>query len=59
MGEIVNLRQVKKQRAKAAAEKQAAENRVRHGLTAAQKEANRLAEERRAWMLDGAKKDES
>jgi hypothetical protein len=59
MGEIVNLRQVKKRRAKAQAEKDAAENTVRHGLTAAQKQANRLAEERRRWLLDGAKKDES
>lgn len=59
MGEIVNLRQVKKERAKAAADKEASENRVRHGLTSAQKEANRLAEERRLWKLDGARKDES
>ncbi len=53
MGEIVNLRRVKKQRAQAEADAQAAENRVRHGRSAAQKRAERLAEQRRQAALDG------
>ena len=57
MGEIVNLRQVKKQRERAAAAKQAAENRVRHGRTGAAKQADRMAERRREAALDGAKVD--
>ncbi len=59
MGEIVNLRQVKKQREREAAERLAAENRARHGRTTSAKKAERLAEELRQATLDGAKKDES
>lgn len=58
MAEIVNLRQIKKQRAKAAAVQAAAENRVRHGRTAAAKTAERIAEQRRQQALDGAKREE-
>nr|WP_321983447.1 DUF4169 family protein [uncultured Lichenicoccus sp.] len=43
MGEIVNLNQVRKQKARAEARKQAQENRVRHGRTAAQKLNDRRA----------------
>ncbi|TLU73829.1 DUF4169 family protein [Lichenicoccus roseus] len=41
MGEIVNLNQVRKQRARAEARKLAQENRVRHGRTGAQKQSDR------------------
>ena len=41
MGEIVNLRRVKKQRARVAEDEQAAANRVRHGRTKAEREAER------------------
>jgi len=58
MGEIVNLRQIKKQRERAAAAKLAAENRVRHGRTGTAKKADKMAEERQQAALDGAKKDE-
>ena len=58
MGEIVNLRQVKKQRAKAAAAAVAAENRVRHGRTGAAKQVERMEAERQKAVLDGAKKDD-
>jgi hypothetical protein len=47
MGEIVNLRRVKRQRARDAAAEQAQENRVRHGRTGAQKAADALAAQRR------------
>ena len=54
MGEIVNLRRVKKQRARSAAETEAAANRARFGRTKAEREAERLEEERRRAVLDGA-----
>ncbi len=56
MAEIVNLRRVKKQRAQADAEALAAENRVRHGRTGAQKRADRLAEQRTQATLDGKRR---
>jgi hypothetical protein len=59
MGEIVNLRQVKKQRERAAAEQRAAENRARHGRTVEARKAERLEQERRQALLDGAKKDDA
>ena len=58
MGEIVNLRKVKKRRERTVAEQQAAENRVRHGRTGVAKQAERMAEARRQAALDGAKVDD-
>ncbi len=55
MGEIVNLRTVRKRRAVAQAEQMAAENRVRHGRTAARKVADRDVEDRRNGLLDAAR----
>ncbi len=55
MGEIVNLRQMKKRRERDAQAAAAAENRVRHGRTGAQKENDRRVEERRSALLDGAR----
>jgi hypothetical protein len=57
MGEIVNLRRVKKQRERAAAAQAAAENRVRHGRSDAAKQADRKAENRLRAALDGARMD--
>ena len=53
MAEIVNLRRVKKQRARAEQARDAKENRIRHGRTAAQKENDARAEQRRQALLDG------
>lgn len=55
MDEIVNLRRVKKQREREAKATLAAENRVRHGRTGAQKANDRRAEERREALLNGAR----
>ena len=55
MDEIVNLRRVKKQREREAKATSAAENRVRHGRTGAQKANDRRAEERREALLNGAR----
>ena len=58
MGEIVNLKQVKKRQARAAAEAEAAANRAKHGRTAAEKANDRRAEARRQALLDGARREE-
>ncbi len=58
MGEIVNLNKLRKARARTDGAAQAAANRVRHGRTAAERAADRQAEQRREALLDGAKRDE-
>jgi hypothetical protein len=55
MGEIVNLRQVKRQRAKAAAAAEAAARRDKHGQTAATKRAAKREEAARDKVLDQAR----
>ena len=55
MAEIVNLRQARKAAAKARHDEAAAENRVRHGRTGAQKQADRLEAERTSRAHEGAK----
>ena len=57
MAEIVNLRRVKKQRARADAAQAAAENRARHGRTGAEKKADKLEQARARRALDGARRD--
>jgi hypothetical protein len=56
MGEIVNLRRVKKQRARAEAEQQARESRIRHGRTGPEKANDARETARRQQALDGAKR---
>jgi hypothetical protein len=58
MGEIVNLGRERKRRARAGATQEAAENRLRHGRTGAQKENDRRARERREKALEGARREE-
>lgn len=57
MAEIVNLRLVKKQRARDGAAQAAAENRIRHGRTGAEKAADRMEQARARRTLDGARRD--
>jgi len=57
MGEIVNLRRVKRQRARDAAAELAQENRVRHGRTGTQKAADRQEAARRAAEHAGLRLD--
>lgn len=59
MAEIVNLRRVKKRLARAADAAQAAENRVRHGLTGPQKAADQRAAARRDAQAEGHRLDPS
>lgn len=53
MAEIINLRKARKARARSAAEQQAAENRVLHGMTRNEKDSQRLEREREKARLDG------
>lgn len=53
MAEIINLRTVRKQKARADREKAAAGNRAVHGRTKAEKLAERTAAERESALLDG------
>jgi len=55
MPEIVNLNRARKRRATGAAALQAAENRVRHGRTKAEKVAAESREALRAKLLDNAR----
>jgi len=55
MGEIVNLRTVKKTLARAGAKQEARENRIRHGRTGAGKANDARDAIRRETLLDGKK----
>jgi hypothetical protein len=59
MAEIINLRSVRKARARAEAESVAARNRVIHGRTKAQKALEKTERERVARALDGAAREET
>lgn len=59
MAEIVNLRRVKKQRAREQAAAEAAENRVRHGLPGVEKRRQKLDGAVRKRLLDQAKLDDA
>ncbi len=58
MGEIVNLRKHRKAKAREQAAADAAENRARHGRTAAERERERIEAEQAERKLDGAKQQE-
>ncbi len=57
MGEIVNLRMVKKSRARAEAKEEARESRIRHGRTGVEKANDAREAARRKALLDGKKAD--
>jgi hypothetical protein len=58
VGEVVNLRQARKRRARDDAAVTAAENRARFGRTRSEVAAERAEEARRQAVLDGARLDE-
>jgi hypothetical protein len=58
-GDVVNLRQFRKQKARAAKDAEAEANRARYGRTKAEKTVSRAEVERREKTLDGAKRDEA
>lgn len=55
--DVVNLRQYRKQKARAAKEAQAAENRVRHGRTAGDKRRQARDQERANKLWSGTRLD--
>jgi hypothetical protein len=57
MGDIVNLNKYRKNRDKAAADRQAAENRVRSGQSKPTKIRQRIETDRNEAELDGKKLD--
>ena len=59
MGEIVNLRSVKKRLGREAESAKAKESRVRHGRTKAELANDRRSEARRAALLDGSWRGET
>jgi hypothetical protein len=57
MSDLINLNRARKSKAKAAESAQARENRVRFGLTKAQKASSRLEQARNQRNLDGSKQE--
>lgn len=55
MGDVINLRRVRKAKAKGAAEAQSAENRARHGRTTSEKKRDDSEAKRLAGIVDGAR----
>jgi hypothetical protein len=58
MTEIVNLRQVRKRKARTDREAEAAANRAKHGRNKAEKAQAELAAAKLRATLDGARKDD-
>jgi hypothetical protein len=57
-GDVVNLRMVRKAKARAVATEQAAQARALHGQSRAEKAAARAQAERLARVVDGAKRED-
>jgi hypothetical protein len=56
MADIINLRRVRKERARDKAAADAAASRAKHGRTGAEKERERVESDRQERLLDGARK---
>jgi hypothetical protein len=59
MGDVINLRAVRKAKTRAKAAVQADANRAKFGRTKAEKQADAIERARRKALLDGAKLDEN
>jgi hypothetical protein len=57
MGEIVNLRQARKQKARAEQEKLAGENRALHGRSKAEKDRDRLIADKAETFVAGHRRE--
>ncbi|RVD61473.1 DUF4169 family protein [Mesorhizobium sp. M2D.F.Ca.ET.185.01.1.1] len=57
MGEIVNLRQARKQKARIEKERQAGESRALHGRTKAERERDRLSSEKAEKFVAGHRRE--
>jgi len=59
MGEIVNLRQARKHRARIEKERLAEENRALHGRSRVERERDRLTSDKAARFIDGHRREKS
>lgn len=57
MGEVINLRQARKKKARAAKEEQAAENRSRYGVPKTEREKRAAEDELQRRRLESLKRD--
>jgi hypothetical protein len=57
MGDVVNLRQVRKQKARAEKEKLAGENRALHGRSKAEKDRDRLTADKAESFVAGHRRE--
>ena len=57
MGEVVNLRQARKQKARTEKERQASENRALHGRTKAERELDRLTSQKAEKFVAGHRRE--
>ena len=57
MGDIINLRQVRKSRKRTEGESRAEANRLKHGRTKADKRLAEMAKQRRDSVIDGARRE--
>ncbi|WP_296676693.1 DUF4169 family protein [Novosphingobium sp.] len=58
MADVINLRQVRKAKARMAAADTAAQNRARHGRSKAERASQNAQADRAARLLDGAKRED-
>ena len=58
MGDVVNLRQIRKAKARTDRSRLAAENRAKFGRTKAERMAQSAEQERQARLIDGARREE-
>jgi hypothetical protein len=59
MGDILNLKQARKRKAREAAETEAAAKRLQHGRSKAQKKLSKTEQEAAERKLDGHRRDDS
>ena len=57
MGDVVNLRQVRKQKARAEKERQAGENRALHGRSKAEKSRDQLIADKAETFVSGHRRE--
>lgn len=57
MGEVVNLRQARKQKARSEKERQASESRALHGRSKSERERDRLASEKAEKFVAGHRRE--
>ena len=59
MNDIVNLRRARKNKARALAEREAAENRIQHGRTKTEKKQTKALNDAAQRKIDGHKRDDA